>query len=285
MSLRYFVPPTELLQVASAAVKCATSLCTTLANPDLAPHISALVKCMSNPDAAPACIKALSSTTFVAEVTAPALAVLVPLLLRALNDRSMEVQRRTVVVIDNLVKLVRNPVVAARYLSPLVMGVQKIAEGAAFPEVGYTFLIVCFANLILPSIKVRAFGKTALDTLLKAGASTSGTPPTRDVSKEVADVVAVLLSLLPSDLIIPSASGPNAPPSARHPLLGQSLQFQGSMVADLVYNRRFQDPEVWKRCVGVYMTFWLGPVGSASFAESARSHFRAIDQVCTLALF
>lgn len=246
-------------EVASAAVKCATSLCTTLANPDLAPHISALVKCMSNPDAAPACIKALSSTTFVAEVTAPALAVLVPLLLRALNDRSMEVQRRTVVVIDNLVKLVRNPVVAARYLSPLVMGVQKIAEGAAFPE-------------------VRAFGKTALDTLLKAGASTSGTPPTRDVSKEVADVVAVLFSLLPSDLAIPSASGPNAPPSARHPLLAQSLQFQGSMVADLVYNRRFQDPDVWKRCVGVYMTFWLGPDGSASFAESARSHFRAIDQ-------
>ncbi|KAG1862560.1 P-loop containing nucleoside triphosphate hydrolase protein [Suillus subalutaceus] len=246
-------------EVASAAVKCATSLCTTLANPDLAPHIPALVKCMSNPDAAPACIKALSSTTFVAEVTAPALAVLVPLLLRALNDRSMEVQRRTVVVIDNLVKLVRNPVVAARYLSPLVMGVQKIAEGAAFPE-------------------VRAFGETALNTLLKAGASTSGTPPTRDVSKEVADVVAVLLSLLPSDLVIPSAAGPNAPPCASHPLLSQSLQFQGSMVADLVYNRRFQDPEVWKRCVGVYMTFWLGPEGSASFAESARAHFRAIDQ-------
>jgi hypothetical protein len=92
---------------------------------------------MSNPDAVPACIKALSSTTFVAEVTAPALAVLVPLLLRALNDRSMEVQRRTVVVVDNLVKLVRNPVVAARYLSPLVTGVEKIAQGAAFPEVGY----------------------------------------------------------------------------------------------------------------------------------------------------
>ena len=90
---------------------------------------------MSNPDTVPACIKALSSTTFVAEVTAPALAVLVPLLIRALNDRSMEVQRRTVVVIDNLVKLVRNPQVAARYLSPLVDGVKKIADSAAFPEV------------------------------------------------------------------------------------------------------------------------------------------------------
>lgn len=90
---------------------------------------------MSNPDTVPACIKALSSTTFVAEVTAPALAVLVPLLIRALNDRSMEVQRRTVVVVDNLVKLVRNPQVAARYLSPLVDGVKKIADSAAFPEV------------------------------------------------------------------------------------------------------------------------------------------------------
>ncbi len=116
-------------------MKCATALCTTLANPDLAPHIPVLVKCMANPDSVPACIKALSSTTFVAEVTAPALAVLVPLLIRALNDRSMEVQRRTVVVIDNLVKLVRDPKVAAQYLSPLVEGVQKIAKGAAFPEV------------------------------------------------------------------------------------------------------------------------------------------------------
>lgn len=122
-------------QVATSAVKCATSLCNTLANPDLAPHVPALVKCMSNPDTVSACIKALSSTTFIAEVTAPALAVLVPLLMRALNDRSMEVQRRTVVVIDNLVKLVRNPQVAARYLSPLVDGVKKIAESAAFPEV------------------------------------------------------------------------------------------------------------------------------------------------------
>ena len=122
-------------QVSSAATKCATALCTTLANPDLTPHIPVLVKCMSNPDQVSDCIKALSSTTFVAEVTAPALAVLVPLLARALNDRSMEVQRRTVVVLDNLVKLVRDPKVAARYLSGLVEGVAKIMDGASFPEV------------------------------------------------------------------------------------------------------------------------------------------------------
>jgi elongation factor 3 len=127
-------------EVSSAAIKCATNLCTTLANPDLTPHIPVLVKCMANPDQVPSCIKALSNTTFVAEVTAPALAVLVPLLLRALNDRSMEVQRRTVVVVDNLVKLVRDPTIAATYLSPLVEGVQKIATGAAFPEVISKFI-------------------------------------------------------------------------------------------------------------------------------------------------
>lgn len=95
---------------------------------------------MSNPDNVPACIKSLSSTTFVAEVKSPALAVLVPLLVRALNDRSMDVQRRSVVVIDNLVKLVRDPTIAAIYLSPLVEGVEKIAKGAAFPEVSLRFL-------------------------------------------------------------------------------------------------------------------------------------------------
>lgn len=62
-------------------------------------------------------------------------------MIRALNDRSMETQRRTVVVIDNLVKLVRDPNVAAIYLSPLVDGTQRIATGAAFPEVRIALLI------------------------------------------------------------------------------------------------------------------------------------------------
>lgn len=137
------------------------------------------------------------------------------------------------------------------------------------------------SRILLCICEVRAFGQTALDTLLKAGASTSGSPPARDISKEVVDIVAVLLTLLPTDLINPSSTEPNGSPSARHPLVNQSLQFQGSMVADLVYNRRFRDTEVWKRCIGVYMTSWLGEEGSATFAESARAHFYAVDQVCS----
>ncbi|KII92907.1 hypothetical protein PLICRDRAFT_89417 [Plicaturopsis crispa FD-325 SS-3] len=247
-------------EVSSAAVKCATSLCTTLANPDIAPHIPVLVKCMANPDSVPACIKALSSTTFVAEVTSPALAVLVPLLMRALNDRSMEVQRRTVVVVDNLVKLVRDPNVAATYLSPLVDGVEKIAKGAAFPE-------------------VRAFGEAALATLLKSGASASGPPPVRrDVDGETKEALTALLTLLPKDLLVVASGKPNGPYSPKHQALGQSLDFQASMVADLVFYRTFDDVKVWNRCVAVYEKPWLGDADATTFAESVRSHFYAIDQ-------
>ncbi|KAF8558036.1 hypothetical protein OG21DRAFT_1456501 [Imleria badia] len=262
--LGHILPKVELAmhdtkkEVASSAIKCATSLCTTLANPDLAPHVPALVKCMSNPDTVPACIKALSSTTFVAEVTAPALAVLVPLLIRALNDRSMEVQRRTVVVIDNLVKLVRNPQVAARYLSPLVDGVKKIADSAAFPE-------------------VRAFAETALNTLLKSGASSGGTPPARDLDTEAAEIFKILLTLLDDNLVVQSATEPNQPSATRHTLLTSSLQFQASMIVDLVYQKRFEKSQ-WNRCVGLYMKPWLGEDEATKFAEKVRSHLHTVEQ-------
>jgi elongation factor 3 len=87
----------------------------------------------------PNTIKALSNTTFVAEVTAPSLAILVPLLNRGLNERSLETQRRTVVITENVVKLVRDPAVAAKYLSTLVDGVEKIMTSASFPEVCISF--------------------------------------------------------------------------------------------------------------------------------------------------
>ncbi|GJE92231.1 hypothetical protein PsYK624_083840 [Phanerochaete sordida] len=248
-------------EVSSAAIKCATALCGTLANADLTPHIPSLVKCMSNPDSVPACVKSLSNTTFVAEVTAPALAVLVPLLIRALNDRSMEVQRRTVVVIDNLVKLVRDPNIAATYLNPLVEGVEKIAKGAAFPE-------------------VRAFAETALNTLLKSGASKDGPPPPqRDIEGETKDVSVAILTLLPQDLVNVSASLPNGPHAPRHPLIAATIDFASTLAADLIHARRFSDAKQWNRCVGVYFNPWFpaGAEAGEAFGEQVRQHFLAID--------
>ncbi|KAI0035881.1 P-loop containing nucleoside triphosphate hydrolase protein [Vararia minispora EC-137] len=242
-------------EVSSAAVKCGTVLCTTLANADISPHIPNLVKCMADPATVPTCIKSMSNTTFVAEVTAPALAVLVPLLQRALNDRSMEVQRRTVVIIDNLVKLVRDPNVAATYLSQLVEGVDRIAKGAAFPE-------------------VRAFGEAALATLTKAGASATGEiPPQRDVVGETAAAKTELLKLFPPDLVI------NGQPV--HSLFSQIVEFEAGLVADLLHGKHYVDNAAWNRCVGMYTGPWLSKddgLDSMTFAETVREHFYSIEK-------
>ena len=215
---------------------------------------------MAQPDSVPACIKALSNQTFVAEVTSPALAVLVPLLQRALNDRSMEVQRRTVVVITNFVKLVRDPRIAAKYLSSLVDGVEKIATGAAFPE-------------------VRAFAQTALDTLLKSGASKAGPPPEhRDIESERAESLAALHTLLPEDISNPPATA-NGPRIPKYSLLDESLKFQAQIIAELVHKRTFDNPAVWQRSIGLFMGSWLSKEQASAFSESVRSHLQAVDHV------
>ncbi|KAG9053036.1 hypothetical protein FS842_008881 [Serendipita sp. 407] len=246
-------------EVSSAATKCGTALCGTLPNPDLLPHVPALVKCMANPEAVAACIKSLSNTTFVAEVTAPALAVLVPLLNRALNDRSMEVQRRTVIVIDNLVKLVRDPKVAARYLSGLVDGVDKIMQGASFPE-------------------VRAFAAAAHATLLKAGASSGAPPPQpRDLASETQECVRQMVPFLP-----PSLFTSVEPLRPFHPLFSLSLEFSGELVADLVQSRKYDRADAWKRCVGTCLSPWMSVYGGSEdkdgseVSEIIRTHFHAL---------
>ncbi|PVG00948.1 putative mrna export factor elf1 [Serendipita vermifera] len=246
-------------EVSSAAIKCGTALCSTLPNPDLLPHVPALVKCMANPETVPACIKALSNTTFVAEVTAPALAVLVPLLNRALNDRSMEVQRRTVIVIDNLVKLVRDPKVAARYLSGLVDGVDKIMQGASFPE-------------------VRAFAAAAHETLIKAGASSGAPPPPpRDFEAEIESSMREIAPFLPASLLISLA-----PLQPFHPAFKTCLHFVGNLVADLAHNKRYDDKSAWQRCVGQYLAPWITKYGQSDdsdgsqLSETVRDHFHAL---------
>jgi elongation factor 3 len=247
-------------EVSAAANKAATTLCSTLPNPDVLKHIALMVSAMASPTAVPGTIKALSSTTFVAEVTGPTLAVMVPLLTRALKERSTDTQRMTCVVIGNLVKLVRDPLVAARYLSPLVSGVQQIAEGAAFPE-------------------IRAFAQTALDILHSAGASASATPlPPRDVILSVTEALTVMIK----HLGIPGLpSSPSLPLSASlpwSPIVAHSIEYQANVIADLVEIRRF-DASVWEgKGLGSFMKLLLGTEKGAEATAAIRQAFLDLDK-------
>ena len=126
-------------EVEKQAVATMTSLTTLLSNDDVAPRIPLLVATMQNPttETLQKAIHALSQTTFVAIVTSPVLALLTPLLERSLNSpsTSQEVLRQTVVVVENLTKLVHDPVEARTFLPKLKPGVKGVQDRASLPEV------------------------------------------------------------------------------------------------------------------------------------------------------
>ncbi|KAI4268177.1 MAG: hypothetical protein LQ337_007996 [Flavoplaca oasis] len=126
-------------EVSKQALKTMNSLTTLLSNDDVAPRIPLLIKTMENPstETLQKAIHALSQTTFVAIVTSPVLALLTPLLERSLNTptTAQEVLRQTVVVVENLTKLVHDPVEARTFLPKLKPGVQGVKDRASLPEV------------------------------------------------------------------------------------------------------------------------------------------------------
>ncbi|TVY31056.1 [NU+] prion formation protein [Lachnellula hyalina] len=126
-------------EVEKQAVATMTSLTTLLSNDDVAPRIPLLIKTMQNPstETQQKAIHALSQTTFVAIVTSPVLAMLTPLLERSLNTptTAQEVLRQTVVVVENLTKLVHDPVEARTFLPKLKPGVKGVQDRASLPEV------------------------------------------------------------------------------------------------------------------------------------------------------
>ncbi|KAJ6088516.1 Armadillo-like helical [Penicillium sp. IBT 16267x] len=126
-------------EVAKQATKTMTALTTLLSNDDVAPRIPLLMKTMEQPSAQTLqkAIHALSQTTFVAIVTSPVLALLTPLLERSLNTPTtpQETLRQTVVVVENLTKLVHDPAEARTFLPKLQPGVKGVKDRASLPEV------------------------------------------------------------------------------------------------------------------------------------------------------
>ncbi|KAF3768852.1 hypothetical protein M406DRAFT_249522 [Cryphonectria parasitica EP155] len=126
-------------EVEKQAVKTMDSLTALLQNDDVAPRIPLLLESMQKPSAQSVqkAIHALSQTTFVAVVTSPVLALLTPFLERSLNNPGtpQEVLRQTVVITENLTKLVHDPIEARTFLPKLQPGVKGVVERASLPEV------------------------------------------------------------------------------------------------------------------------------------------------------
>lgn len=104
-------------------------------NKDIEKFIPALIKALLNPiEEVPKTITLLSATTFVAEVTAPTISLIAPLLIRGLDERPTATKRKVAVISDNMSRLVNSEYTVRPFLPKLLPGLIKCGETIADPE-------------------------------------------------------------------------------------------------------------------------------------------------------
>ena len=120
-------------------------VCDLINNRDIADVIPAVISSIINANEVQDCIHKLASTTFVQAVEAPALSLLVPLLLRGLRERVTAIKRKSALIIENMSKLVEDPTEAKVFLPRLLPELEKVHKEIADPE--------C-ANVVLRTVQL-----------------------------------------------------------------------------------------------------------------------------------
>lgn len=121
-------------QVKTAAVAAMTAACDVIGNRDMEHMTTDIVKAVINPGTVPEIMHHLASVAFVQSVESPALAMVVPLLLRGLRVKETATKRQSAVIIENMSKLVDEPTDAAPFLPLLMPALEKAAGTIANPE-------------------------------------------------------------------------------------------------------------------------------------------------------
>lgn len=124
-------PKKEVSQAAYAAM---TNACNVIGNRDIEHMTSKIVRSISNPEEVPEIMHALAGVTFVQSVQSPALAMVVPLLIRGLRSKLTATRRQSAVIIDNMSKLVDDPIDAEPFLPTLMPALEFAADAMSDPE-------------------------------------------------------------------------------------------------------------------------------------------------------
>ena len=104
-------------------------------NPDINPLVPYLIEAISDNSKIPDCIDKLSSTTFVQNVDAETLSVIVPILLKTFQNATNSVKRQTIVIIENMTKLVEDAYHALDFIDKLLPILNYAKNEIAEPEV------------------------------------------------------------------------------------------------------------------------------------------------------
>ena len=121
-------------QVKKASTDTMKKALEVIGNRDIEHMTGKILTAITKPKEVPEIMHKMAGVTFVQSVESPALAMVVPLLLRGLREKSTATKRQAAVIIDNMSKLVDNPVDAAPFLPLLLPALESNAESIADPE-------------------------------------------------------------------------------------------------------------------------------------------------------
>jgi len=121
-------------QIKTAATDAMKAACNVIGNKDIEHMTDKIIVAITKPKEVPEIMHEMAGVTFVQSVESPALAMVVPLLLRGLREKKTATKRQSAVIIENMSKLVDNPLDAAPFLPLLLPALEQNADHIADPE-------------------------------------------------------------------------------------------------------------------------------------------------------
>jgi elongation factor 3 len=121
-------------EVVDAATEAVEAVVSVVDNPDLEHCLPDVIKSMLNPKEVVETIHIVASTTFVQPVSAAALSIIVPLLVRGFREKQAAVKRQCAVIASNMSKLVVEPSEAQHFLPELTPSLEKASQEISDPE-------------------------------------------------------------------------------------------------------------------------------------------------------
>ncbi|TYZ68942.1 hypothetical protein PybrP1_008695 [[Pythium] brassicae (nom. inval.)] len=125
-------------QVQDAALAALTAACAKISNDDVVPLVPLLVAVIARPEQTIRAVDALLATTFVSNVDAPTLALIAPLLHKALRDTSIHsssLKRKASAIIDSMCRLVTRPSDVLHFVPLLLPQLETAIERLTDEEV------------------------------------------------------------------------------------------------------------------------------------------------------
>jgi elongation factor 3 len=123
-------------EVKQAIRECWIAICETITNVDMKPIISVMIEGYINPSTkTEQALETMASQALVNDVDIPTLAFLIPMLVRAMREKKVVLQRKAAVVMDTLCKLIKNPVYARIFYDKLNWILEKGINEISIEEV------------------------------------------------------------------------------------------------------------------------------------------------------